>query len=71
MHLFFCFHGAYSLVTTFDTHKSIDFLTTSNNSQFKDSTGTVPKPNDTGCANYTGWNIKIIMHFHQPQHPYL
>ena len=30
--------------------------------QSKDSTGTVPKPNDTGCANYTGWNMKMIMH---------
>ena len=28
----------------------------------KDSTGTVPKSNDTGYANYTGWNIKMIMH---------
>ena len=31
----------------------------------------MPKPNDTGCANYTGWNIKIIMHFRQPQHTLL
>ena len=31
----------------------------------------MPKPNDTRCANYTGWNIKIIMHFRQLQHPYL
>ena len=29
----------------------------SESSQSKDSTGTVPKPNDTGYANYTGWNI--------------
>ena len=42
----------------------------SESSQSKGSTGTVPKPNDAGCANYTGWNIKIIMHFRQPQHPY-
>ena len=34
----------------------------SENSQSKDSTGTVPKPDDAGCANYTGWNIKIINH---------
>ena len=32
-------------------------------SQSKDSSCTVPKPNNTGCANYTGWNIKIIMYF--------
>ena len=43
----------------------------SESSQSKDSTGPVPKPNDTGCANSTGWNIKIIMHFCQPQCPYL
>ena len=32
----------------------------SESSQSKVSTGTVPKLNDTGCENYTGWNIKII-----------
>ena len=51
MHLF-CFNGAYSLLWTFGTHNIF-----SENSQSKNSTGTVPKPNDTGCANYTGWNI--------------
>ena len=27
--------------------------------------------NDTGWENYTGWNIKIIMYFCQPQHALL
>ena len=39
--------------------------------QSKDSIGTVTKPNDTGCANYTEWNIEMIMHFCQIQHPHL
>ena len=43
----------------------------SESSQSKDSTGIVSKPNNTGWENYTGWNIKIIMHFRQPQHPLL
>ena len=46
---------------TFDTHKSIHFLKT--HSPKIPLVPCVPKPNDTGCANYAGWNITIIMHF--------
>ena len=44
---------------TFDTQKYIF----SESAQSKDSTGTVPKPNNTEWANYTGRNIKINMYF--------
>ena len=35
------------------THINV-YIFFSESSQSKDSTGTVPKPNDTGRANYTG-----------------
>ena len=41
----------------------------SESSWSKDPTGTMPKTNNTGWANYTVWNIKIIMHFRQPRYP--
>ena len=66
--IYFVLNGVYSLLWTFDTHKKYIF---SESSQSKDSTGTAPKMSDTGCANYTGWHIKIIMHFRQLKYPYL
>ena len=67
MHLF-CFNGAYSLLWTFDTHKSLYFLKAHR-----------PKIPLEPCLNQMiqgvqiiqGGTLKIIMHFRQPQNPYL
>ena len=65
--LLVCSNRSYSLLKIFDTHKSTYLL---ESTQFKGSIDKVPKPNETMCENYTGFNINLIVYYGQPQHPY-